>query len=231
MQSGMQGYISKTNCSKMKLFQSVFVRFFIVGLITLGFMIYAYTILNPEKDETELLPVYGPRNEDSTDHKIASFSFIDQEGKKVTEEDVNGKIYIADFFFTTCQGICPIMSGQMQRVYEHYKGDERIHFLSHSVKPVEDSVPVLAAYAKEHGADAKQWQFLTGDKKELYEMARKSYLVSVTEGNGGPEDFVHTQFFALVDPERRIRGFYDGTDSTEVNKLIDDIHVLLGEPH
>ena len=99
------------------------------------------------------------------------------------------------------------------------------------MKPVEDSVPVLAAYAKEHGADAKQWQFLTGDKKELYEMARKSYLVSVTEGNGGPEDFVHTQFFALVDTEKRIRGFYDGTDSTEVNKLIDDIHVLLGETH
>ncbi|MBL0255990.1 MAG: SCO family protein [Bacteroidetes bacterium] len=213
----------------MKLFQSVFVRFFIVGLITLGFMVYAYTIMNPEKDETIVLPVYGEKNEDSTDHTVSSFSFIDQEGKQVTEDAVKGKIFIADFFFTTCQGICPIMSGQMERVYEHYKGDERIHFLSHSVKPLEDSVPVLAAYAREHHADAKQWQFLTGDKSELYDMARKSYLVSVTEGDGGPEDFVHTQFFALVDPLRRIRGFYDGTDSTEVNKLIDDIHVLLEE--
>lgn len=115
----------------MKLFQSVFVRFFIVGLITLGFMVYAYTIMNPEKDETTVLPVYGEKNEDSTDHTVSSFSFIDQEGKQVTEDAVKGKIFIADFFFTTCQGICPIMSGQMERVYEHYKGDERIHFLSH----------------------------------------------------------------------------------------------------
>lgn len=215
----------------MKLFQSVFVRFLLVGLITLGFMIYAYTILNPEKNQTEMLPVYGPKNEDSTDHTIAAFTFIDQQGNKVTEEAVNGKVFVADFFFTTCEGICPIMSGQMERVFEHYKGDERVHFLSHSVKPQEDSVPVLAAYATEHHADPKQWQFLTGEKQAIYEMARKSYLVSVTEGDGGPEDFVHTQFFALVDPERRIRGFYDGTDSTEVNKLIDDIHVLLGEKH
>ncbi|HNP50029.1 MAG TPA: SCO family protein [Bacteroidia bacterium] len=214
-----------------KLFESVFVRFLIVGLITLGFMIYAYSIMNPEKEQTELLPIYGPKNADSTDHTIAGFSFVDQEGKNVTEESVKGKIYVADFFFTTCQGICPMMSGQMERVADHFKGEERFHILSHSVKPDEDSVSVLAAYAKEHHADPKQWQFLTGDKKALYEMARKSYLVSLTEGNGGPEDFVHTQFFALVDPDRHIRGFYDGTDSTEVNKLIDDIHVLLDETH
>lgn len=210
----------------MKLVESVFFRFFLVGLITLGFMVWAYYIMNPEMKQAALLPIYGQKNDDSTDHKIADFSFTDQNGKQITQQDVAGKIYVADFFFTTCQGICPIMTGQMQRVYNHFQGDSLILFLSHSVKPQEDSVPVLAAYAKKHGADSRQWHFLTGNKQELYEMARKSYLVSLTEGDGSAADFVHTQFFALVDPERRIRGFYDGTDSTDVTKLIEDIHVL-----
>ncbi|REJ83720.1 MAG: SCO family protein [Bacteroidetes bacterium] len=213
----------------MSLFKSVFFRFFVVGLITLGFMYWGYTIITSSHLSTKPLPVYGPKAEDGTSHKIGGFSFINQEGKTVTENDYQGKILIADFFFVKCEGICPIMTDQMERVYSEYRNNDLVRFLSHTVKPEEDSVEVLSEYAAKHGAEAGKWNFLTGDKKQLYEMARKDYMVSISEGDGSPDDFVHTQFFALVDPDRRIRGYYDGTDSTEVSKLIEDLQLLIRE--
>ncbi len=204
-------------------------RWGVVALIVMGAITWAYKILTKERQHIDTLPVYGEKNDDSTEHKIAAWKFIDQNGKAISQADLDGKIYVADFFFTTCNGICPKMSNQMERVAERFKGTEQIHFLSHTVKPSEDSVSVLKTYADFHNADDKQWHFVTGDKKEIYDMARTSYLSAVSEGDGGPDDFVHTQFFTLIDPERRIRGFYDGTDSVEVNKLIDDIYILLNE--
>lgn len=213
----------------MKIFQSVFYRFFIVGLIVLGFMYWGYRISNPPGKNDIVLPVFGPEGEDGKGHFISDFSFIDQEGKKITQEDFSGKIYVADFFFAKCEGICPIMGDQMERVYKKFSSNDRIRFLSHTVKPEEDSVSVLFEYAKLHGAEPSIWHFVTGKKSEIYNMARASYLVTVSEGDGGPQDFVHTQFFALVDPQRRIRGYYDGTDSLEVDKLLSDIDLLLAE--
>ncbi|MBP6334392.1 MAG: SCO family protein [Bacteroidia bacterium] len=190
-------------------------------------MYWGYRISNPEKPDEVVLPVFGPPGEEGTGHFISDFSFTDQTGKEITQNDFKDKYYVTDFFFVRCEGICPIMTNQMKRVYDKFKSDDRIRFLSHTVKPEQDSVSVLAEYAREHGADPSIWHFVTGDKKSLYQMARKSYLVTVSEGDGSQEDLVHTQFFALVDPQRRIRGYYDGTDSLEVDKLIHDLGVVL----
>jgi protein SCO1/2 len=204
-------------------------RWGVVALFFMAAVAWAYQILTTERQTEKLLPIYGEKADDSTDHRIAPWKFIDQNGQPISQSDLDGKIYVADFFFTTCNGICPKMSNQMERVAGTFKGNTQLHFLSHTVKPSEDSVSVLKSYAEFHNADPKVWHFVTGDKKAIYEMARVSYLSAVSEGDGGPDDFVHTQFFTLIDPERRIRGFYDGTDSVEVNKLIDDIYVLMNE--
>ncbi len=205
-------------------------RIFWAGVISLfaiiGTGIYlAYQISKP----VSVLPVYGPRADNAEAHRIAAFSLTSQLGRTITEKDVTGKIFVADFFFTTCHGICPRMTSQMQRVYETFKGNKNILFISHTVNPAYDSVQVMADYAARHGADPEQWIFLTGDKKAIYDLARHSYLVDASEGTGGTEDFVHTQNFALVDRKLHIRGYYDGTDSLEINKLIGDIELLLKE--
>ena len=162
-------------------------------------------------------------------HTVKDFKFIDQFNETVTEKTVENKIYIVDFFFTTCHTICPVMSTQMERVYKEFYNNKDVMILSHTVDPEEDSVEVLARYADKHKVKNKQWLFLTGDKKRLYEMARQSYLLNAEEGDGGEDDFIHTQNFALVDKERHLRGFYDGTDSLEITRLIQDIHLLLKE--
>lgn len=164
---------------------------------------------------------------DTVHHTVQDFSFTDQAGKTITKNDFKDKIYVADFFFTTCKSICPIMTAQLKRVVAAYINAPGVMFLSHTVYPEHDSVSVLAEYAKKQNADASRWHFVTGNKKELYDMARISYLLSATTGNGDSTDFVHTQMFALVDRNSHVRGFYNGTDSVEVDKLIADIDVLL----
>lgn len=209
--------------------KQLILRWGVVAIIVLSAMIWGYKIITTEKKDIPSLPVYGEKNDDSTFHTIADWKLTDQNGNTISQNDFKDKIYVADFFFTTCEGICPKMSNQLERVAQLFKSNDRIQFLSHTVKPQEDSISVLKEYALEHNADDKQWHFVTGDKKVIYELARKSYLSSVTEGNGGPDDFVHTQFFTLIDTEKRIRGFYDGTDSADVNKMIDDIYTLMNE--
>ena len=209
--------------------KQLILRWGVVAIIVLSAMIWGYKIITTEKKDIPSLPVYGEKNDDSTFHTIADWKLTDQNGNTISQNDFKDKIYVADFFFTTCEGICPKMSNQLERVAQLFKSNDHIQFLSHTVKPQEDSISVLKEYALEHNADDKQWHFVTGDKKVIYELARKSYLSSVTEGNGGPDDFVHTQFFTLIDTEKRIRGFYDGTDSTDVNKMIDDIYTLMNE--
>ena len=208
--------------------KQVLFRWLIVAAVFMGAVIYGYFIITENTHEHSSLPFYGAKNSDSSYHRVAAFSLVDQDGRIVTEKNFDGKIYVADFFFTTCPGICPIMSDQLVRVAEKYKNNDQVLILSHTVKPEEDSLPALKAYANDHGADSTKWFFVTGSKNTINELAEKEYLVGGTEGISDDE-FVHTQFFALIDEGKRIRGFYDGTDSMDVNKLMADIDILLHE--
>ncbi len=206
-------------------------------VVATGVFIYAFFVYDTTKP-LRYLPIFGEKQyeakngkTDTTFHSIQNFSFINQDGKTVTEKDFDGSVYVTDFFFTTCHTICPIMSTQMERVASKFKGNAEVKFLSHTVDPEIDTVEQLKAYAIKHNADSKQWMFVTGEKKALYDIARESYLLDANEGDGGPDDFIHTQNFALIDKDKRIRGYYDGTDSTQMNQLIKDIDLLLAEHH
>ena len=184
--------------------------------------IYAPSQLNPELVDKSKQGV-------TSNHKIADFELIDQDGNVFTEENLEGYYYVTDFFFTTCPTICPNMSAQLQRVQEKYGNDDDFLIVSHSVQPEVDSAEVLKKYANLYEADPNKWIFLTGNKKTIYDLARKSYFAAVTEGDGGPGDFIHTENFVLVDKEKRIRGFYDGTSSASVDQLLIDIEILAQE--
>ena len=192
-----------------------------------------YNALQPKK----VLAVYQPSmvNPELVDstlhyvrkyHTVANFSLTNQNGKNITEKDYASKIYIADFFFTTCPTICPIMTKNMFDIQELIKNDSEVLLLSHSVTPKIDSVAQLKKYALEKGVDDTKWNLVTGDKKQIYELARKSYLAVKDNGDGGPYDMIHTENFILVDKERRIRGFYDGTKKEEVDRLMADLKIL-----
>jgi len=165
----------------------------------------------------------------SRDHRIGDFHLINQQGDSIGSIDFEGKIYIADFFFTRCQTICPIMAINMAELQEFYKDDVEMKFLSHSVTPVIDSVPVLKDYAVKNGAIDGKWEITTGDKKHIYELARKSYFAVLDEGDGGEQDFIHTEQFVLVDKKKQIRGFYDGTDANEIERIKKDVAILQSE--
>jgi protein SCO1/2 len=210
--------------------------FFIVGVTI------SYQYLKPS--EKKKLPVINPIDisEEMVDpellrvgygHKIGDFSFLDQNGNTVTQNDVKGKVFVAEYFFTTCQTICPVMNKQMQRVHELYRENDKVNILSFTVNPEIDTVEQMKRYAEEHKADGKKWHFLTGEKDKLYELARKSFFVlkpaeSQNLGDVG-SDFIHTNNFVLVDQKMRIRGYYDGTNKKEVDRLIKDIDILLIE--
>ncbi len=195
----------------------------------------AYIIIKPSGE----LPVYTPAQlnplvvdpslrKSTAEHYILDFNLTDQKGRTVTMADVKGKVILTDFFFTTCGNICPKMSTQLERVQEAYKDETRFVILSHSVTPELDTVPVLNAYADLHGADPERWHFLTGDRKQIYMLARKSWFAVKDTGDGGPNDFVHTENLVLADTLGRLRGFYDGTKPAEVDQAIEDIGKLLG---
>ncbi len=160
-------------------------------------------------------------------HTIPKFSFTNQNGKNVTEKDYEGKIYVADFFFTTCQSICPIMTSNMIDVQTAFAKNPKVMLLSHSVLPEQDSVPVLKKYALEKGVNDQKWNLVTGKKRDIYYIARKSYLIMKTGKPSEMYDMVHTENLALIDTKKRIRGFYDGTKKDDVKRLIDDIDWLL----
>ncbi|MDX1315306.1 MAG: SCO family protein [Eudoraea sp.] len=192
-----------------------------------------YNALQPKKT----LPVYQPAdfNPELVDstlthvkkyHTIGDFSLVNQNGDTITQEDYRDKIYVADFFFTTCPTICPIMTKNMADIQQEILEDDEVLLLSHSVTPEIDSVAQLKKYAREKGVDDSKWNLVTGDKKQIYELARKSYLAVKTDGDGGPYDMIHTENFILVDKERRIRGTYDGTNPEEIQELLEDLKIL-----
>jgi len=218
----------------MGLFFAKYKMFGIVMLVLSGIIVYLfYDALQPKK----MLPVYQPSMVDKSlvdstlhytkkYHKVADFSLVNQNGETITQEDYKDKIYVADFFFTTCLTICPIMTKNMGEVQEAIKDDPNIMLLSHSVTPQIDTVAQLKRYALEKGVIDSKWNLVTGDKKQIYELARKSYLAVKNDGDGGPFDMIHTENFILVDKEKRIRGFYDGTDREEIDRLLGDIKIL-----
>jgi len=158
-------------------------------------------------------------------HTISDFSLINQNGDTITQEFYNDKIYIADFFFTTCQSICPIMTKNMKIVQDKLIDDKEILLLSHSVTPEIDSVEQLKKYAVSNQINDNKWNLVTGDKKEIYNLARKSYL-AVEDTPLGNYDMIHTENFMLIDKKKQIRGFYDGTLESEIKRLLDDIEIL-----
>lgn len=162
-------------------------------------------------------------------HAIADFQLINQNGDTITNNDYKDKIYVADFFFTRCQTICIKMAYNMSELQEKYKDDDEIMFLSHSVTPVMDSVPVLREYANLKGVINGKWNVTTGTKPHIYDLARKSYFAVLDEGDGGESDFIHTEQFVLIDKERRIRGYYNGTEKEDMEKLMSDIKILKRE--
>ena len=162
-------------------------------------------------------------------HTIPNFSLTNQDGKNITQKTFEGKIYVTDFFFTTCPGICPKMTGNMSLVQEAFKNDDNLLILSHSVTPTKDSVPQLKKYALEHNIN-KNWHLVTGDKKEIYDLGRTSYFVEEDLGEPkGIDDFLHTENFILIDQNKHIRGIYNGLNKNSVKELIADIRTLKKE--
>ena len=208
----------------------IFVVFSVITLVVF------YHLLSVEKR----LPIYSPSDVNpklvdasvkhiQVNHSIADFSLTNQNAETITNQNYEGKIYVADFFFTRCQNICITMAYNMSELQNFYKDDDEIMFLSHSVTPVMDSVPVLKAYAMKKGVVDGKWHVTTGVKKHIYDLARKSYFAVLDEGNGDENDFIHTEQFVLVDKERRIRGYYDGTEREDMEKLKTDITLLKEE--
>ncbi|SHI86501.1 protein SCO1/2 [Mesonia phycicola] len=210
-------------------------KFFAIVLFVLSAIIISiiYQLLKPKPS----LPVYQPSmvNTELVDttvqyirkyHTISDFKLVNQNGDTITQDTYKDKIYIADFFFTTCQSICPIMTDHMAKIQERYKNDSEILLLSHTVTPEIDTVAQLKRYAKKKGVIDSKWNLVTGDKKQIYDLARKSYLVAKSQGDGGKYDMVHTENFALIDKKKRVRGFYDGTDPEAIEKLMEDVEIL-----
>lgn len=195
------------------------------------------TLLSCNQSSKRILPIYNPANFNpelvdkslhakTEYHTVSDFQLINQNGDTITQESYKDKIYVVDFFFTRCRTICPIMTNNISKLQKEFINNDDIMFLSLSVTPEIDSVSVLQEYAKHKGAIVAKWNITTGDKKHIYNLARKSYFAVVEQGDGGLQDFIHTPNFILVDKKKQIRGIYDGTNDEELLRLIDDLEVL-----
>jgi protein SCO1 len=195
-------------------------------------IIFILSLLACEKDEQARLPIFGERELNGSDtiyHAIGDFSFVDQDSIEVTDETFDGKIYVADFFFTSCRTICPIMKTQMLRVYDSVENDTDVLLLSHTIDPEYDTVGKLHDFAERLGVKSSKWHFVTGNKDSIYNIAEKSYFATALEDKTEPDGFIHSGAFLLIDKEKRIRGKYDGTKEEDVNRLLADIARLKKE--
>jgi protein SCO1/2 len=199
-------------------------------------VLLALSLLTASCQEKKSLPFLGPKDTrvvagkvDTIYHQIPAFRFLNQDSVWVSEKDMEGKIYIADFFFTSCPTICPKMKTQLLRIYERYAANNAIRILSHSIDPTYDTPNVLKQYAERLQVKAPRWNMLTGDKAAIYKLGEKSYMVTAQEDKNEAGGFVHSGAFILVDKNRHVRGIYDGTQEAEVNHLIEDIEILLVE--
>ncbi|MDY0077644.1 MAG: SCO family protein [Bacteroidales bacterium] len=195
-------------------------------LLLLFFWVAACT-RQPEK-----LPVFGKTTivgNETLHSTIRPFSFVNQDSLTITEKTFDGKIYVTDFIFLSCQGICPVMTQQLKRVYDLYASNPHIYFLSHSIDPANDTIPRLKAYADELGIDHEKWSFVTGDKDSIFSMASDSYFATAFADSTAPGGFIHSGVFLLIDTRKHIRGAYDGTNPEVVDQLMEDIEILLAE--
>jgi len=208
------------------------VTIFALVLVVVVYAVYLFLTTK------ETLPIYNPSDfnpelvdkslhSTSKNHTVADFRLINQNGEQITQENYKDKIYVTDFFFTRCPSICPIMTDNLVIIQEEFLNNDDIMLLSLSVTPKMDSIPVLREYADKKGVIDSKWNITTGDKKHIYELARKSYFAVVEQGDGGLQDFIHTPNFILVDKKKRIRGIYDGTNDEEILRLINDIKILI----
>ncbi len=218
-------------------FQKIWKRYWklvlTLGIISAALLYSIYKLYQPPPS----LPIYAPNmlDESLVDpdiqyvrkyHKIPDFKLINQNGDTITQANYEGKIYVADFFYTTCPSFCADLTASFQRIQKEIKNDDKVFLLSHTVTPEIDSVSQLKDYAIKHEVDDQKWNLVTGPKKEIYELARKAYCVVQEDGDGGEFDMIHTENLALIDSKKRIRGYYDGTDEDEVNQLLKDIKTL-----
>ncbi|MFV0248928.1 MAG: SCO family protein [Tenacibaculum sp.] len=208
---------------------------FLLVFTAVGIPVYYHLVKKDDK-----LPVYNPKDinpklvdvsirNKTKNHRVGNFYLVNQNGDTISHKDYENKIYIADFFFTRCQSICISMANNMVELQKYYKNDDEVMFLSHSVTPVIDSISVLRAYADKYGIIDGKWNVTTGDKKHIYNLARKNYFAVLDEGNGDENDFIHTENFVLIDKQRRIRGIYDGTKKEKMQNIIEDINMLKKE--
>jgi len=216
-----------------------FSKYKILGVVILILSVIIITIIYLILKPKEILPVYQPAevNTELVDstvqhvkkyHTIADFSLTNQNGITITQKDYKDKIYVADFFFTTCQTICPLMTDHMLIIQEKIKDDPEILLLSYTVTPTIDSIAQLKKYAVDKGVNDAKWNLVTGDKKQIYDLARKSYLAA-KDVPYNPYDLIHTENFILIDKKKRIRGFYDGTKMAAIEQLLYDIEILKKE--
>ncbi|WP_341215048.1 SCO family protein [uncultured Wocania sp.] len=194
-------------------------------------------MISCKQSSKKILPIYNPSGfnpelvdkslqKSTKNHTVSDFKLINQNGDTITQEHYKNKIYVADFFFTRCGTICPIMTNNMAKIQKEFINDNDIILLSLSVTPEIDSVPILREYANNKGVIDSKWNITTGNKKHIYELARKSYFAVVEQGDGGLQDFIHTPNFILIDKEKQIRGIYDGTNDIEILRIIEDINTL-----
>jgi protein SCO1/2 len=205
-------------------------------LFFLAPLIWSCSSTIEDQKKERLLPIYGEKklsgeagSTDTLFHQIGNFSFTNQYGESVDQSITQDKIYIADFFFATCQSICPKMSTQLTRLQDSIMSQNDVIILSHTVNPMHDTVEVLKIYGEKYRAKKGKWHLLTGDRKEIYSLAKNDYLVNALEDNESDEGFLHSELFLLVDKQKRVRGLYDGTDSLQVDKLIRDLKILKSE--
>jgi protein SCO1 len=208
-------------------------------IVPIIFLIVFANIEHPSIKPTNVLPFYGKRTPvvlkdvdgkeyvDTIYHTVPSFSFVSHLGDTITSSFMKGRVSVVDYFFTTCPNICIDMAKNKLIIQEHFLNDNDVLILSHTVDPETDSVPQLYRYAQENFVNSKVWLLLTGDKPALYQQAREGYMITATQGDGGVNDFIHSERFVLIDKEGRIRGYYDGTSAVETQKLIKDIERLL----
>lgn len=206
-------------------------------LLLISLLVVVVGVLSCNQPSKKELPVYNPSDinpnlvdrdlqEKNINHKVSDFELINQNGEVITQEDYKDKIYVVDFFFTRCPSICPIMTNNMAKLQKEFLNTKEVMFLSLSVTPDIDSIPVLRQYATDKGVVDSKWNVTTGNKKHIYELARKSYFAVVEQGDGGLQDFIHTPNFILVDKKKQIRGIYNGTDDDEIVRLVNDLKIL-----